>query len=691
LRIKWLSILLSMLILVVNIPASMGYKIKPQGGTLIAKGYELPGLIGIPESNVRFALWNGTTWMELPFWIKEETVVQTREFEANGTLTSGVVSEIYDRVSDNDLISVKVPAETGAEAKDGNWWSEALHLGLQNRFLVQFSANVGYSNLIYVYYQMRGRSLPPVYPLTQYSNSASTNGTQTTLTFSSASTQAMFEVTSLSKPQTAVLYATAGDPQVSSLDEIMLQKFEKTGWNPQPTSPFYLPSQGQAVTGVILRIDGQSYGDQYSGGTPIVRYLQVYVNDQKIWSDWDWKGKQVSQYFSFSPDITNKVQWWNEATSVMNTAKVTLTTFVGYWVVRTYIYVVYNANEHFRQAYSQYSNWYKFQNTGYGIVSFSAQLPESIANEANGARIWIHSKPYGDTYSRYLELYIDGQKMFRATIRGENTTKWDITSYLLGKNGTTVGIVITTWVGYWTVDGYIDMKYRPGVAPDTSNYWNGEIHSLTERAGNIYDGGPEAYYSMYPNTWIGIFSLDTRTKETPMWKTFDTGVTVKIPTSASSSYFVNYVEMVIKARHKYQGYIDGQNFLNLETFKGSESGAPKAQDIGSDLLRIMAAGLSAIGHPELAAVATVSSVLAKYISTGDFSYGRLADGISLSWRNWDDVNEKSILFAYDINWPYLGEYTVEVQSRIEIWYRTILGSVGAGMVSFVNTFTFFNQ
>ncbi|MHA1581445.1 MAG: hypothetical protein ACTSYM_02935 [Candidatus Baldrarchaeia archaeon] len=37
----------------------------------------------------------------------------------------------------------------------------------------------------------------------------------------------------------------------------------------------------------------------------------------------------------------------------------------------------------------------------------------------------------------------------------------------MGKGGVTVGLVLTTAVGYWIVDGYIDIKYRPPTTPTT--------------------------------------------------------------------------------------------------------------------------------------------------------------------------------------------------------------------------------
>jgi len=43
------------------------------------------------------------------------------------------------------------------------------------------------------------------------------------------------------------------------------------GFNPQPIDAFLLPSQGQAITGVILKVTGKAYGDGYS------RYTGVYA------------------------------------------------------------------------------------------------------------------------------------------------------------------------------------------------------------------------------------------------------------------------------------------------------------------------------------------------------------------------------------------------------------------------------
>jgi len=410
-------------------------------------------------------------------------------------------------------------------------------------------------------------------------------------------------------------------------------------------------------------------------------YLQIYINDQKIWSG---NGKIVSGSFEYEVDITDKIKWWNEDPYVMNTAKVVLTTAVGYWVVRVYIYVVYNANGHFRQFYSQFAPWYKFERTGFNKINFHAQLPESIVNEPNGAKIRIHAKAYNDPYARYLDLYIDGQKIKRWIISSEATVTYDITSYLLGKSGVTVGLVLTTAVGYWIVDGYIDIKYRPGVAPDSSNYWNREIHPLTERAGNIY------CKNYWPNEWIGIFSFDTRTKEDQTTPVVYTGITIKVPSSVEYPTFIEEVEVHIKAKHKYYGYIDSSYFINLEAYKGSESGTPMAADIGSDLLALLSAALS-IYSSELAAVAGVASVLIKYVKTGDFSYGRETNGIYLRWTNWlVDVQEKSILYKYEIDWPYLGEYTVEIQVKISMYRFIYPYWYYLGSVSFTDTFTYYN-
>lgn len=677
----------------VNTPMSLSALLTPQGGILVAKGYELSDLIGVPESNIRFALWNGTSWIELPYWINQETVLQTGRFEANGTSVKGVVSETYDRISKNDVISVKVPAEISIEANDGNWWSEALHLGLKSRFSLQVSARGGYGNFVYVYYQTNGRSLAPVYPSTQYSNSVLANGTQTALMSSSSPTSAILEVVSVSKPQTAVLYAVTTDPQVYGLDEVMLQKFQNTGWSQQPTDNFWLPDQGQAVTGVILRIEGQSVGDKYPGGGWIGRYLQVYVNNQKIWSDNSWNGKIVSGSFSFSPDITSRVGWWNEAAPIFNTASVYLTTFVGYWVIRAWIYVVYNANSHFITTYSQYSNWYKFQNTGWSIINFKAQLPESIANQANGAVITIHSKPYGDDYSRYLELYIDGQKIFRTTIGAENWKTWDITSYVLGKSGVTVGIVITTYVGYWLMDGSIAITSRPLVAPDSSTAWrhptNSWNHFVAQRAGNIFDDG----YAQ--NKWCGLFSFDSVLKEGLAVTPVTTGVAASVPDVDGARdgwypYWVFNIEMHIKARYTSTPgvYLPADIFLNPNVYAGTSSG--EWSQTGSDLLAILAAGLSITPETTpLACVAGVASVIVKHIQTSGIYFQKETNELHLNW--WSDDNnsfkDQSILAQYEINWPTTGDYTVEVQTLIKIYVHTVIGQ-WAGTALFTSMFNY---
>jgi len=486
-----------------------------------------------------------------------------------------------------------------------------------------------------------------------------------------------------------LLPVSAASPQVYNVDSIMFQKFANTGWTPQSTSPFYLPPQGQVTGGVTLKIEGKSYGDQYPSGTPIARYLQVYINDQKIWSDNNWNGKIVSGSFSFSQDITSKAKWWDDISYTMNTAKVTLTTYVGYWVVRAHICVVYSANEHFRQYSSQYANWYWFENTGYNVISFPAQLPESIVNVASGAVITIHAKDYGDGYPRYLDLYIDGQKLNRWTIQTEATKTMDITSYLLGKSSTTVGIVITTWVGHWIVDGDIKIKYRPAVAPDSSNYWKIGEHVVTQRAGNMYDDNFEK------NAWCGLFSVETKTKEGQTQPTFYTGVTASVPNAHRNDHFIEEIDVHISAKHKYATTpIDSSRYLNLQKWKGSESGQDM-KGIGTDLLNVLAAGLTfatAPYAPEISLLAAIAPVLVKYVTTTDFTFGPETNGIHLNWWTYSYLAgaEETVLGIYAINWPEAGEYTVTIQTTIKGWFYFPQGIWWSATASFTDTFLYYN-
>nr|MDO8044400.1 hypothetical protein [Candidatus Baldrarchaeota archaeon] len=114
-----------------------------------------------------------------------------------------------------------------------------------------------------------------------------------------------------------------------------------------------------------------------------------------------------------------------------------------------------------------------------------------------------------------------------------------------------------------------------------------------------------------------------------------------------------------------------------------------AADIGSDLLALLSAGLS-ISHPELTAAARVASILIKYVKTSDFFYGQETNGIYLRWINWANVQEKSILYKYQIDWPYLGEYTVEIQVKISMYRFIFPYWYYLGSVSFTDTFTYYN-
>jgi len=600
--------------------------------------------------------------------------------EANGSLVTRIVSQTYDKVSENDLISVDIPAEIGIKATDGNWWTGALHLGLNYRIPLQISPNNGWhQNFIYVYYRKEGSVPPPNYLPIHILNNISSNQSNTSSEDSVKTGQSIysvFEVRDVLTSQKTELLNKGNDPQVYSVNRVMLKKFEQTGFNPQPIDAFLLPSQGQAITGVILKVTGKAYGDGYS------RYLRIYINGQFV----DQKTVRDSgQGISYSFDITNYIYWWNENPVKFNNGEIVLTTFVGYWTVRAEVYVVYNAEGNFRLAHSQYEEWYKFEGTGFNIIQFPAQLPESVVNVQNGAKITIHAKSYGDSWSRFLDLYIDGQMVHEWTIYNEVTVTYDITNQVLGKSGITVGIVLTTFTGYWIVDGNIEITYRPGVAPENSIYWSWQEHSLTYHAGNIF-GNCYPYH----NEWAALYSSSTTTKEYSTKPTLRTAVTITVPDSATKYYFVAVVRMNIKAKHETGVYISGDRYENLEAFKNSPSGSD-IEEIGSDLLQLLAAGLS-ISRPELAAIASAASVLINYIPTGEPSIGHETNGIFFNWMFtllWMP-QDTSFIFKYDVNFPWLGWYTFEVGITVDMY---CLEWEYYGVVAnhhFTDTFTYYN-
>jgi hypothetical protein len=683
--------LLVTIVLIVTLPNSFALSLLPTSGIMTVEGHQLPDLLGTPESNVRFAMWNGTLWIELPFSVKEAKVQSMGKLERNGTTTTSVVSEAHYQIMEKDVISVRIPTEVGLQATLGEWWLMALHLELQNRLSIQVSNGAGYTNLIYVYYQKTGACPPPDYGTDEYAESLPANGTVTSgshSTFDLASAPVIFKVKGFSSPQIAKLVTASHDPPVYSLDNIMTQKFEGTGDTPQPTRPFYLPAQGQATSGVILRIEGTSWGDPY------LRVLNAYVNGQKVWYDHNGQGLWVGHTFSAAADVTNKIQWWgqNPGGFIVNNAGVVLTCYsgYGYWDIRAFIYVVYNANSNFRTTVSNFAQWYQFDTNNLNIVNYTAQMPESIANEANSVVITIHGKAYSDIYARYLDLYLDNQMVKRWTVYTETIPPYptcilDITSYVLGKCGVKVGIQLICGVGHWIIDGNITVKYRPSVAPDGSSYWSGEIHTLTDRAGNIYDS------SLNYNTWGGMFAVDTRGQEmsTESSSWLYTGATVNVPSSAGSSYTIYSMETHITATHAYQGLVPASNY-NYVAYGGSSSGSTQAQDIGSDLLALLAAGL-AIPAPELAVLVGVASILVKYITppSPGFDYGpENGNGVFFKLNNpFSGISQKSILFKYQINWPWVGQYTVKLQTTLTIGFRFHYFNSIVGTISFTNTFT----
>jgi len=659
-------------------------------GTASIRGADLPNIIGTPENNIRFALWNGTVWFELPFSVNEAKVQKKFTADANGTTVASAVSADSTTISAADVFSVKIPAMVGVNASSGEWWDMALDLDLLNRLSVQLSDGADYSCIIFIYYQTSGSCLPPDYS-SDYTlplfaspvNQTQTNQTaEVTAVATSSYPIAKFGVQSFSMPQTAKMVAASQDPQVYSLQTVLEQRFENTGSNPQPTypSPFYLPAQGQAVSGVILKIEWNDVGDPYW------RALNAYINGQIVWTDNNNQGLYIAPgSSSVEKDITNKIVWWsyNNSLWVYNNASVVLTTYAGYghWDVRAYIYVVYTAAVHFISVAANWAQYYNIQTNTQNTIDFPTALPDNTANQGGAEMVYIHAKASNDPWARYLDLYINDVFVQRWTIKYEADESFDITSYVLGASSVTIGIQLICGVGTWGIDGDITTLYRPSVAPDFDPFWTSptNLQTLTSHAGNIYFN----YAGL--NNFAGTFSTETEgfgSSANPYY--FYTGLTAAYPL-CTGCFLVGSMQTHISITEPDGHTILPNDHYSYQGFSGSSSGSTEVNplaNMGVALLTGTSICLS-VTDPALAAMLALAALVVQYSSPAPaYSVTTDSTGIEMNY-NGPDYRPQSMLLKWSALWTGSGVYTVNIKTTVTMeldvgYYATIV---------FTDTFT----
>jgi hypothetical protein len=571
-------------------------------GTATIKAADMPSIIGIPQSNIRFALWNGSVWYELPFTVSSGgTQENVTDAQTNETST---VSVLPAAISTNEVFTVSVPGVDGQSASATTWWNTALYTMLFNRELIQLSTNGGYSPSIYVYYSPAMKCcLPPNYssgalpfvsPVTENSQNDLASAA------SSSAPATTFYPTSLSqaKPEMYTGNFTGNfgpsDPTVYSVQNVLECDFSSSGTS--GTNYFYMPAQSASGTPVLI-----IYWDTSGAGftTP---EGEVYINGQPVGGITAIAGPGETM---IDLPVSGLLKYWSDSGYPENSVYVTLGIQNGMkCLVSLYVYVPYSAasttyaissQEYWAQYYSMPTN------TG-SITYFPTTLPNGLVDQAGGDVVTIgaispNSTPI--TLTLTLNYYTTFVTVASWNIGGASDTEYwesyDITNWAVGAPNIGIGISISSSEN-WGVQGWITSLDRPCVAPDSSSIWSSQsfVHSECINSGSIYFTPQTG-----ANYFAGTYSTEVDERGNGLSPTFYTASSLipntggQYPNGVYWGFTPYYLETQISSQQlenpNYPGWYQPLNFV------GTSGGSyiyqqPISQNEGADILTL-ASGL----------------------------------------------------------------------------------------------------
>ncbi|MGQ4832735.1 MAG: hypothetical protein ACP6IS_02405 [Candidatus Asgardarchaeia archaeon] len=503
-------------------------------GIAVISTNELKFLWGLETSNIRFALWNGTKWIELPFWLKNMNIDTTKHVDLNFTfkyMTPESLGGIIEpkRILKDKVFIIILPKSRGIKANSTNWWKFAkdTKLNFRNIIILKTNTTGGFivKNYIYVYYGYKASALPASYKLRfVYFNFdepkkelITANNTEYLKKIEKKSHIKVdfkklkekfprsYEFNGIEKYEEMPNdsnYAYALDdsaPGVFIHKNVMyFRKFRKTGKNFVKSDPFTLPWHNRMLTSVYVRVTGIPQGDPHD------RLFYVAVNGidkQHIIYSNTWLEPEPfdTGYIEIPADLLyfarHAVNNPNMEELDDNFIYVKLTTYVGYWSINVTIYFRYEAYKHYRPYVVNLANpEYTFSHTGWNIIRFPLSVPEQLVYNTfeappgivpeststqsyyyydTNVKFVFHLTKDGDTYSRVFRVYIDNDLIYSATIYRTTTISFNITpTYFMGKRWVTVGVIITTYVGKWHLSAEVNMVSRYIEFSDEAQNWN---------------------------------------------------------------------------------------------------------------------------------------------------------------------------------------------------------------------------
>lgn len=116
----------------------------------------------------------------------------------------------------------------------------------------------------------------------------------------------------------------------------------------------------------------------------------------------------------------------------------------------------------------------KFQNTGWNQQYYYLYVPAVVTSTT--ANIVISGTDHGDPYARYLQVYVNSQQVLNQIVQNPSFSfLFDVKSYLNLGAVNTISIILTTWVGYWSVSSYFQYQYSASqhIAQYSANFLPG--------------------------------------------------------------------------------------------------------------------------------------------------------------------------------------------------------------------------
>ena len=538
-------------------------------GFLTLSARNMNFLWDMSRSNIRFALWNGSTWIDLPFWIVKPPVYQTH-IDMNNTNANNMDRVVYsNRISPEDYFVVIIPNKKGVEAAHENWWSKARKASANMRSKIvieQHFANTTSSSsnkildflfkhrdsdnsfVIYAYFSKDAMFMPTNWdmtkayfffdridkiPLIKNSNSTNTNQEiyhKVTVNEFVKRFKIVYKAISISDPvelQTLSVLKTRSDTVTVLKNQLLMKfhQFKNTGWVPQQAEPFLLPPRTTSISDIYLHVEGVAPKGAYyrylnitlyyktaSGSIQAHNLKNTTLTDDKF--EYDFLINSIVARFGDADALTSK-----------NFLEITITTWTGgnlhpeeYWVVNASLRYYYFADQtHLSTLTVDLAQpRFDFKHTGWNMIKFPLPLPASKIYDSNSATVTFdfHFDAVSDSYTRVFKVYlitdVGNQLIYSGTInpglghKSFTLSTDQVQDYLDPVTEAQVGIVLTTYVGYWKMTGQVAIKYRPRIYADNSVKWTQVYIPYYIRVGNIFavDYDTTTYY----NRFLGAFS-----------------------------------------------------------------------------------------------------------------------------------------------------------------------------------------